>query len=134
MKTTLALISLLALVATPAAAGDLDQLTTRLAKADSNHDGMITRAEFTGFRRTQFDEMDRNHDGYVSDKDVPGFARRGERGDRLRRLITEFDKNQDGRIDRTEFLNGPTVIFDRADADGNDVVDGFELRQIKAGA
>ncbi|ESQ73989.1 EF-hand domain-containing protein [Asticcacaulis sp. AC402] len=133
MNAPLFLCAALVIATAGPAAADVGRPAGRMAQADSNQDGMITRAEFRTYRATQFDEMDRNQDGFLSDSDLPGFARRGARGDKLRRMIVGFDTSRDGRVDRTEFANGPTLGFDQADADDNDVVDSFELKQMKAG-
>src|SRR6185437_14781453 len=41
-----------------------------LDRADLNHDGVITRAEFTEARRRLFVRLDRNGDGYLDKADV----------------------------------------------------------------
>lgn len=139
MKTrniTLVITALLA--ATPVSAlampagMDTGRMVQRIEKADLNHDGMITRKEFTDYRGQQFSQFDRNKDGYLSADDLPSFARQSERGKQFTAMIDAFDLNHDGRVNRTEFVNGPTPAFDQADADGNGVIDAYELKQIKA--
>jgi len=135
---SLCLLSLTLLTATPVPAlalpsgMDPDRLAQRMEKADRNHDGMITRKEFTTYRSQQFSEIDRNHDGYLSAEDVPAFARRTDRGQQFTRMIETLDGNHDGRISHSEFVNGPTPVFDQADLDRNGVIDAFEMKQFKA--
>lgn len=88
---------------------------------------MITRDEFLAHRAGQFARLDRNDDGVLDAADRP--ARRS--GYRLfDRIAAAMDTNGDGRTTRQEFTTAPTPIFDRADQDGNDVVDPYELTHL----
>ena len=99
--------------------------------ADANHDGMITRNELIAWRNAEFDRFDRNHDGYIDISDAPRFAAQARA--RLDEARTAFDLNHDGRISRAEFASGPTPMFDMADLDHNNVLDAYELKQLKKG-
>jgi Ca2+-binding EF-hand superfamily protein len=107
-----------------------------LQKADLNRDGAITRAEFQENRARQFERFDRNRDGYLTKDDVPRMARRnaGGGGGRMAELIQAFDANRDGRLARDEFVRGPTLGFDRADADRNNRIDPHEMEAFRQAA
>jgi len=88
--------------------------------ADTNGDGVITREEFHAARERLFARLDRNGDGYIDKDDLSGrLAGRQKAQERLAALVTQLDKDGDGRVSRTEFVDGPTPLFDRADTDHN---------------
>lgn len=134
---TLFLLSLALVAAGPASALaqmprlDPDSVAQRLEMADLNKDGMITRQEFLSSRSQSFSQIDRNHNGYLSADDLPAIARQSERGRAFMEMMTTMDRNHDGRVSRSEFVNGPTPVFDNADTSGNGVIDGYELKQLK---
>jgi len=104
-------------------------------RADANHDGSVTRDEFLTARAEQFAKYDRNSDGYIDSNDVPKrLAQRREKNGGGELLKDQFDSNGDGKVGREEFVNGPTLVFDRADQDGNGVLDAKELADAKAAA
>jgi len=104
-----------------------------LAKADTNNDGVITRAEFTEARAKLFKRMDRNGDGYLSEDDAPRFSLRGKNGkDRIAQAILLTDKDGDGKVSYDEFVNGPSILFDRADTNHDGKIDAVELAAFRA--
>jgi hypothetical protein len=97
-----------------------------LARADVNHDGFVTRAEFIGARNIQFSQMDRAKRGYVSVNAVPGFLASSARGAAAAELLHSADRNRDGKVTLAEFSTAPTPTFDRADIDHNGRLDQSE--------
>ncbi|WP_129775180.1 EF-hand domain-containing protein [Peristeroidobacter soli] len=97
-------------------------------RADTNHDGSVTREEFLAARAAQFAKFDRNSDGYIDSADVPERLAKRRGGDFL---ATQFDADGDGKVSKEEFVNGPTTLFDRADTDKNNVLDAKELAAAK---
>src|SRR5215475_3787502 len=82
--------------------------------ADTNGDGVITREEFHAARERLFVRLDRNGDGFIDKDDLSGrLAGRQKAQERLAELVTQLDKDGDGRVSRAEFVDGPTPIFDR---------------------
>lgn len=104
-------------------------------RADANDDGSVTREEFVAARADQFTKFDRNSDGYVDSNDIPKrLAARRQQNGGADILVGQFDADGDGKVSKEEFLNGPTLIFDRADADKNNVLDPKELAAAKQAA
>ena len=105
-----------------------------LQKADTNGDGIVTRAEFTAARDRLFTRLDRNGDGYLTKDDAPPrlAARRKGQGSGLAQAMAMLDKDGDGRVSRAEFVDGPGLIFQRADTNHDGVVDAAELAAFRS--
>lgn len=129
------------------------QALMMLGTADLNGDNSVTRAELAQLHTQEFEFRDRNSDGFLDAEDRspvrqrmsemrqerqdalgddlgeehPRRGRRGEGHPGPRQRLAQMDVNQDGRISRDEFLNRPTDLFDRLDADDNDTVTPEEL-------
>jgi Ca2+-binding EF-hand superfamily protein len=103
-----------------------------LESADANHDGTVTRAELIAARASRFGKLDRNGDGYIDAGDLPKrLRRRQSAGDRIAALIAQFDKDGDERISREEFVDGPTLMFDRADTNHDGALSADELKRAQ---
>jgi EF-hand domain pair/EF hand len=101
--------------------------------ADTNGDGVITREELHAARERLFVRLDRNGDGYIDKDDMSGrLAGRQKARERLAELVTQLDKDGDGRVSRVEFVDGPTPLFDRADMDHNGELSQEEVAAIRA--
>src|ERR1700742_2710403 len=88
-----------------------------LAKADANKDGVITRAELTDARAKLFARLDRNSDGYLTKDDAPRHSLSGGGGKApIAQELRLLDKDGNGKVSRDEFVNGPSLLFDRADS------------------
>jgi Ca2+-binding EF-hand superfamily protein len=100
--------------------------------ADTNGDGIITRAEFLAAQERLFARLDRNGDGYIDKDDMSGrLAGRQKAQERLAELVSQLDGDRDGRVSNTEFIDGPTPLFDRADTDHNGVLSKDEVAAMK---
>jgi len=99
MKKHILTVSAMLLIATtPALAEGMgrhhDGKHAMLKKADSNHDGKVSKDEFlaaaTKMANKRFNRMDANHDGVLDDKDHQAH-------------FDTMDSNHDGSISRSEF-------------------------------
>jgi hypothetical protein len=112
--------SLLLIAAFGASAGSLAAnsnavLLEQIDGADSNKDGYISKAELIAFRGKNFGRLDRDANGVLTRSDIPAMAKRFNPNVDFDRLIKQFDGNGDGKVSRSEFVDGPTTIFDAAD-------------------
>lgn len=129
----LVLLSLAACGPAMAQQRDGGRMLEQLEKADANGDGAVSRQEFTSFRAAQFTRMDRNGDGFITDTDIPRFVQNRlppeMSGDNMR---ATFDANKDGKVSQSEFVNGPSLVFDRTDTNGDGAVARTELEAARA--
>ena len=106
-----------------------------LEQADVNKDGKVTRQEYMDARAAQFARMDRNGDGVVDDTDSRERADQSAVGKRMAGAMRgRMDANSDGKISKDEFVNSPTVLFDRFDGDKNGELDAKELEAARGAA
>lgn len=104
-----------------------------LEQADADHDGKVTKQEYVDARAGQFSRMDRNGDGFIDDADSrEGANPRGQRA--AAALRGRMDSNGDGKISKDEFINAPTMLFDKFDANKDGVLDAKELEAARNAA
>jgi hypothetical protein len=104
-----------------------------LEQADANHDGKVTKQEYIDARAAQFARMDRNGDGFIDAADMREDA--NERGQRAAAALRgRIDSNGDGKISKEEFVNAPTMVFDKFDANKDGVLDATELEAARTAA
>ena len=104
-----------------------------LDQADANHDGKVTKQEYNDARAALFARMDRNGDGFIDDADSREGA--NERGQRAAAALRgRIDTNGDGKISKEEFVNAPTMLFDKFDANKDGVLDATELEAARNAA
>jgi EF-hand domain pair/EF hand len=106
----------------------------RMQQADTNRDGVVTKAELIAFRANNFGRLDRDGNGVLTRADIPAFMSRLNSSLDFNSLMQQFDANKDGKISRTEFVDGPTVIFDGADANHDGMLTTAERNAAIAAA
>ena len=104
-----------------------------LENADADHDGKVTRQEFTAARAEQFAKLDRNGDWFVDDTDG-GVGGRGKRQQAAAAIRARLDSDGDGKVSKDEFADAGTPLFDRFDANHDDVLDEKEIEAARSAA
>jgi Ca2+-binding EF-hand superfamily protein len=132
-KPMLLLAPLFFILAHPAHAAGGKDGGALLDRADTDHDGRVTRDEFRAARRAMFDRLDRDHDGVVT----PGGFRRLRRfrpkaADRADQFIESIDLDRDGRATVAELERAPLTLFDLLDANHDGAIDADERRAAAA--
>ena len=119
--TALALASTATLViAAPEGHPHRAAMLERLKAADTNGDGLISRAEAAALPKIaeRFDQIDANRDGQVSVEELKAARgkHRGHGG-----LVKHLDADGDGKVSKAEAMVAAEKRFDRVDANK----DGF---------
>lgn len=98
----------------------------RWDKLDTNGDGKVTAEEMTEAHTDLIEKADSDGDGAITKDEMKAYheARRAEW-----RAEHNPDKNDDGVIDRTEFLNAAQERFDRMDKNGDGVISEDEQKR-----
>lgn len=121
------------LVASTAGAQARERAGMSLDRADTNSDGVVSRDEFSNARAEQFASRDRNGDGFIDKNDLTGRAARRGRGQQaMEAIVKQLDSSGDGKVAKSEFVDGGAKLFDRADADKSGTLDKQEIESAKA--
>lgn len=114
-------LSLIALGA-QAGHGHGDKLWDNL---DANKDGKVTADEMSERHADLIANADQDGDGALTKEEMKAYhkAKREER-----RAKHNPDKNNDGVIDRTEFINAAQERFDKMDKNGDGVISEDEKK------
>lgn len=131
------IVASLSMISVPALAASND-----LNGLDANQDGKISRQEAEGAQRTAFDRLDHNHDHALSESEfaasqplAPEDAKPHQlqrRRESIHRWFTNMDKNGNGGVSKSEYLDAIAPYFDRLDNDDNGVLDAGELQKAVA--
>jgi hypothetical protein len=93
---------------------------------DANRDGVYTCDEWKGYLARMFDRADRNHDGILTPAEFEGVRRPGSA--LADADFGYFDENQDGKITRSEFVGKPNEFILQHDKNGDCRVTSEELK------
>ena len=95
-----------------------------MARADTNGDGMISRAEFIAQADQRFARLDANGDGQLAGDELNGRS-----GGPSKRLLAA-DANHDGVITRAEFEAQAADRFARLDTNGDGQISPDEMKAM----
>ena len=102
-------------------------------QADANGDDLLTLEEFKNARAQSFPKRDRNSDGFIDESDMPKMASERPKARAAANFImAELDSDGDGKISQSEFVAGAEPLFERADTNGDGVVDLKERDALRA--
>ncbi|MDH7973542.1 EF-hand domain-containing protein [Sphingomonas sp. AR_OL41] len=128
-----------------------------MARADSDGDGRISKAEFIARADTRFAKLDKNGDGQLSSDEMPqrptmalpapppgadapppppppstGGPMRERMREKMRsRMIDRLDTNHDGMISRDEYRAQAAERFDHMDSNHDGFVDASERAAMR---
>lgn len=134
MKRLVLAAGLILTAAAPANAQPSDPYALMFS-ADADDDGKVSRQELIDSRGDMFLKLDRNGDGVLSDADRRKSRPRLASIETVRidQLKKDFDADGDGKVTRDEFVNGPTPLFDKADANADGFVTKHEAKAARSG-
>ncbi len=109
---------------------------------DANNDQVIERAEVPEAGRKAFERLlshaDGNHDGKLGAEEYRDLLRKVDWSralppEQLEKRFKNLDRNEDGKLDRQEFPNGP-ARFNQLDRNGDGFLSRDEIPWLNPGA
>ncbi|MGX1108212.1 hypothetical protein AB7M47_006595 [Bradyrhizobium elkanii] len=94
---------------------------------DDNHDGVYTCDEWKAYLGRLFDRADRNHDGRLTPAEFEAVRRAGSA--LADADFGYFDEKRDGKVTRGEFVDKPNEFILQFDKNGDCRVTPDELKQ-----
>ena len=132
--TALALASAATLVVASPDAKERGAHQERLRAADTNGDGLISRAEAAALPRIaqHFDQIDTNKDGQISVEELRAFHAAHAKH-RAAAMFKHLDKDGDGKISKAEAAAAPRLAehFDQIDANKDGFVTPEEMKAAR---
>lgn len=100
----------------------------RLDKLDTNHDGVVTQAEYLAAATAMYSQFDAQGNGKVTAREIAASPQAQERVARAtERRVKHLDTNADGAVSQAEYLAAAQKRFSRLDKNGDGFVDSDEL-------
>ena len=97
-----------------------------LLRYDTNHDGVLTRAELAAGLQAEFGVYDSDHNNCLSPDEVRTINQARVQQD-ASQAVPLVDWNQDGCVDFREFSGAVLSLFDSLDANGDGQLTAAEL-------
>jgi Ca2+-binding EF-hand superfamily protein len=100
----------------------------RLDKLDTNHDGVVTQAEYLAAAAAMYSQFDAQGNGKVTASEIAASPRAQARvAHATERVVKRLDTNADGVVSQAEYLAAAQKRFSRMDKNGNGFIESDEL-------
>ncbi|MEO7323330.1 MAG: hypothetical protein ABIW82_00720 [Dokdonella sp.] len=96
---------------------------------DTNHDGVVSRAEYQAWVDGRFDKLDSNHDGHVDAIEIAHSAATAERAQKRAEGFVKRNGNGSSTVNKADFEAKAMARFDRL----GDGADTLTIDQLSAG-
>lgn len=80
---------------------------------DTNHNGVVSRAEYQAWVDSRFDKLDSNHDGHVDANEIAQSAATAERVHKRAERFIKRNGNGDSTVSKANFEAKAMARFDR---------------------